>query len=193
MSNMLVRGFASWFSLMSVGISILVLGLQYAELGLAIFGGIFILTMVVASRGLGVWAQAGTLGGALCGALVGMLGGMLTREIAESPVGLVGGAILGAIAGLFLVEIVLGSLIPLPVELVLRAISAPRKDSAPSPIATALDVLGVILGAILGARGLSVSFLKLFGPIGGGAVAGGVLGMMVGAFAGVFPALGDEG
>ena len=180
-----MRGFAFWFSLMSVGIGTLVLGLQYAELGLAIFGGIFILVMVVVSRGLGVWVQAGALGGALVGAFAGMLGGMLARGAAESPVGLIGGAILGAIAGLFLVEIVLDSLIPSPVKLVLRAISGPRGDSAPSAIVSVLDLLGVFLGAILGARGLSASFLQLFGPIGGGAIAGGILGMIVGTFAGV--------
>ena len=88
---------------------------------------------------------------------------MLTRDAAESPVGLIGGAILGAIAGLFLVEIVLDSLIPSPVALVLSVVSSPRNDSAPSTIVSALDVLGVILGAILGARGLSASFIKLFG------------------------------
>jgi hypothetical protein len=184
MSNIPVRGFVFWFSLMSVGISILVLGLQYAELGLAIFGGIFILAMVVASRGLGVWVQAGALGGALVGAFAGMLGGMLARDAVESPVGLIGGAILGAIAGLFLVEIVLDSLIPSPVALVLSVVSSPRKDSAPNAIVSSLDFLGVILGAILGARGLGESFLKLFGPIGGGAIAGGILGMIVGTFAG---------
>ena len=180
-----VRGIVFWFSLMSVGIATLVLGLQYAELGLVIFGGVFVLAIVWVARGLGIWVLAGALGGALVGALAGMLGGMLAGGAAESPVGLIGGAILGAIAGLFLVEIVLDSLIPSPVALVLRAISGPREESAPSGIVSVLDFLGVILGAILGARGLSASFLQLFGPTGGGAIAGGILGVIVGTFAGV--------
>ena len=41
-----VRGIVFWFSLMSVGIATLVLGLQYAELGLVIFGAFFVLALV---------------------------------------------------------------------------------------------------------------------------------------------------
>jgi hypothetical protein len=164
--------------LMFVGMSMLVLGLRFGEPLLTIGGVVFILVTVVTAIGsipsqILVW----TFGGTLVGTLVGVLVGVLVGHIAELLVGVIGWAVFGAISGTIFLAVGVENL-GVPVLAGLKILVIPRA------VERSLFALGGFLGAILGVIGLREIVMKLFGTIGGGAIAVGVLGMMAGSFVG---------
>jgi hypothetical protein len=172
--------------LMFVGMSILALGLQRGEPVLTIGGIVFTLITVVTAIGsipskILVWTLIGTLGGTLIGILLGVLVG----RVAELLVGVIGGAVFGAIGGMVLLAVGVGNL-GVPVLPGLKVIIIPRA------VEKFLFALGGLLGAILGAIGLRETIIKVFGAMGGGAIAIGVLGMIAGSFVGARRTVGRK-
>ena len=168
------RGVLLFAVLSFAGLALIVLGLQYRQAVLAAFGAVFLLiTVFVFRSSLTLPMLLGALVGMAVGSGAGILLGLLLGGAAEWLVGVIGGAVLGAATGAILAGCVAGA-VGIPI---LPGIGI---NLLPRVVINVLLAAGAIVGAVIGAIGLKEHVTRVFGPVGGGAVAVGTLGLVAG-------------
>ena len=176
--------FSLLWILMFVGLVFLAIGWRMNMLGVSVFGGIFILLSIIATRsGLPSKGLLGACSGMLLGALGGALLGSVLGDAMNAPLGIVGGAILGAISGIFVVLIMLHFSLGIGLHLITHFL-----PKLPGIIGFILFIplgLGAVVGAVVGAIELREVLPRALGAAFGTAVVGGTLGMVTGTLLGI--------
>ena len=177
-----------FFVLMFAGLSITTLGIKYNETLFIGTGIVFVLiTMFTFRSTILIKAVMGAFAGMLVGALAGVGIGLAIGGVAESLVGAIGGVVIGAFVGMIIVSSVIEAF-GVPVLPGIKVLILPER------VFPALLTIGALAGGLVGFNTLRETVIKVFGSIGGGAVAIGSIGIIVGLLLGHRePAVIDEG